>query len=141
VRRVLSQAVVPEQDTDLSWTVRAACIGFWHAMDAPDLGDGGRLSVHDIYAAWRICALCPVLEECDRRAIGLAASAQERPWGVWGGRWWGARGVAKSCEACGSPVLYGKCSQTVSTRRPCGEGRYYSPRPELETAALLRLEG
>ena len=70
----------PSPPAPSGWTERAACRGedpdlFY----APEGERGGNLALRELVAK-RICATCPVVDEC----AGYALAVDER-YGVWGG--------------------------------------------------------
>ncbi|HXH57558.1 WhiB family transcriptional regulator [Iamia sp.] len=62
---------------DRSWWADARCDDANGSLSALFFSE----ELQDIAAAKRICALCPVIEDC----LG-GALARREPWGVWGGQ-------------------------------------------------------
>lgn len=72
-------ALTDLQDTteDRSWWAQARCNDTAGSLSGLFFSE----ELQDIAAAKRICALCPVMEECLAGAL-----ARREPWGVWGGQ-------------------------------------------------------
>lgn len=66
-----------DQAEDRSWWADASCATGGAGLAALFFSD----ELQDIAAAKRLCADCPVLEQCLEGAL-----ARREPWGVWGGQ-------------------------------------------------------
>lgn len=66
-----------EAAEDRSWWAEARCDDGAGSLSGLFFSE----ELQDIAAAKRICALCPVMEECLSGAL-----ARREPWGVWGGQ-------------------------------------------------------
>ena len=64
-------------EEDRTWWDQARCVDGAGSLSGLFFSE----ELQDIAAAKRICALCPVMEECLTGAL-----ARREPWGVWGGQ-------------------------------------------------------
>jgi len=62
------------------WQFEAACRGRDHDLFFPPHGERGPLRDARVAAAKRVCAMCPVVDECLRFALRT-----NQRYGVWGG--------------------------------------------------------
>lgn len=75
---MLTQILSAEQSLkDAEWQEHASCA----TTEVPDSDIFFSEELHDIAAAKRICAECPVMAECLEGAM-----TRREPWGVWGGQ-------------------------------------------------------
>lgn len=109
---------------DERWDLRAACVG----LPAPLNGgqgsvwiEPGRHPRHVVEAALRVCASCPVREQCDRDAEEAGKGMRGDVLGIWGGRSRSFAAKAKKLRDC---RICGRSFTTDTNRDICSAGCY-----------------